>query len=125
MTKGYVGWLLPHTERNMLLDRFAAKFSQLIAHHCTWQFGVDDSQSLPQNNWGWVVGESVDPDGVQALVLLIGGSSKRPDGGTLHITWSLTPGRKPVESNQVIAQFGIQPVDPIRVRLEPKFFSFN
>jgi len=57
---------------------------------------------------------------VQALVIRIEGSTRRPDGGTYHITWSLAPGRRPVESNEVIAARGWSPVDPpVPVPLQP------
>lgn len=125
MTKGYVGWALPDQAKQHLLQLFPPQFSRLIAHHCTWQFGVTSDHALPTHQFGWVMGESVDPTGVQALVLKIGGSMKRPDGGTLHITWSLAPGRKPVESNQAIKQFGVVYGDPVLIRLEPKFFPFS
>jgi len=123
--KGYVGWLLPHTERDVLLNLFPARFPRLIAHHCTWKFGVAAHEPLPLSNWGWIVGESVDPAGVQALVLNMSGGEMRPDGLRLHITWSLADGRKPVESNRVIQEFGVLEVEPVMVHLIPKFFPMQ
>ena len=63
-----------------------------------------------------------DGAGVQALVVAIGGGTARPDGGTYHITWSLGPGRRPVDSNGVIRSHGWTPVTPVPVRLVPRFF---
>ena len=56
-------------------------------------------------------------------VVEIDGSTRRPDGSTYHITWSLADGRKAKESNDVIRDHGWQPWDaPIDVRLQPAIF---
>src|SRR5919107_332704 len=55
---------------------------------------------------GVVVGVADDGAGVQALVVEIGGTTRRPDGSTYHVTWSLGPGRRAVESNDVIRACG-------------------
>jgi len=56
-------------------------------------------------------------------VVRIGGTTDRPDGSTYHITWSLGPGRKAKESNDVIAAHGWTPfAAPIPVRLEPRAY---
>ena len=55
------------------------------------------------------------------MVVRIGGTTDRPDGSTYHITWSLTPGRKAKESNDVIRERGWAAFpEPIPVKLEPK-----
>jgi hypothetical protein len=70
------------------------------------------------------VGVADDGAGVQALVVEIGGTARRPDGSTYHITWSLRPGRRPVESNDVIREHGwTTTAERHRIRLEPKVFS--
>ena len=66
-----------------------------------------------------------DAAGVQAMVVRIGGSERRPDGGTWHITWSLdrAKGRKAGESNDVIARLGWRDiVPPVPIRLKPARF---
>lgn len=123
--KGYVGWELSDRTRAQLLARFPASYERVIAHHVTQKFGVTDQEPLPTATQGVIVGIADDGAGVQALVLEIDGTSARPGGGDYHVTWSLAPGRKPVESNQVIREFGVQPLDPIRIPLEPKFFPMN
>lgn len=126
MTKGYVGWELPPSERVRLLNEFPATYSKVVAHHCTLKFGVTSDEPLPTTQEGQIVGVADDLMGVQALVLQIGHTSARPGGGVYHITWSLGTGRKPVESNQVIARQGFTPVQPaIQVRLTPKFFPMG
>ena len=126
MTKGYVGWELPPSERVRLLNEFPATYARVVAHHCTLKFGVTSDHPLPTTQEGLVVGVADDLMGVQALVLRIDNTSARPGGGVYHITWSLGTGRKPVESNQVIAREGFVPVQPaIPVRLTPKFFPMG
>ena len=121
--KGYLGWALPLETKDALLEKFPAEYPQVVAHHCTLKFGVDADTPLPTETTATVVGVADDNNGVQALVLSIGGSTTRPDGGTYHITWSLNPGRKPVESNEVIKRFGWTPASPFtRIPLVPKFF---
>lgn len=123
-TKGYVGWRLPDTERQRLLTLFPPQFDRVVAHHVTLQFGVTSLVPLPDAHAGVVVAQVVDPTGVQALVMQIGGTTRRPSGGTYHVTWSLAAGRKPVESNQVIDRMEWQKVSPELVQLVPMFFPF-
>ena len=50
-------------------------------------------------------------------------TTDRLDGSTYHITWSLGPGRRAVESNDVLRDLGWEPIDaPIPVELEPARF---
>lgn len=125
MTKGYTGWLLPQHERERLLALFPTRFSRTIAHHCTLEFGVDQDTPLPEETTATVVGESWEPTGVQALVLKIGGTIRRPDGQIYHITWSLEPGRRPVESNQVIRDHGWVNVPLVEIAVEPRWFPLK
>lgn len=74
---------------------------------------------MPAADHGAVVGRADDGEGVEALVVAIGGSTNRPDGSTWHITWSLAPGREARESNDVIAAQGWERCDPIPITLEP------
>lgn len=67
---------------------------------------VADGAALPPPCVAAIVGRSDDGRGVEAMVVQIDGSTGRPDGSTYHITWSLQPGRKAVESNDVIAKAG-------------------
>jgi hypothetical protein len=107
------------------LNFFPPLYSNVIAHHCTLAFGVDESYPLPEETSGLIVGEIAE-DGVQALVLKIRGQISRPKGGIYHITWSLETGKKPVHSNHVIANYGWQTVDPFeKVDLEPRWFGFG
>jgi hypothetical protein len=113
------GWTLDREDRKRLLEHFAPRYADVVADHVTLRIG---GGGLPTEGSGEVIGEVDDGDGVQALVVRIGGTSDRPDGSTYHITWSLdrARGRKPVESNDVIARLGWRPLsEPIPIRLHP------
>jgi hypothetical protein len=125
MKKGYVGWLLPDSAKHQLWILFPPKYEQVVAHHCTLKFGVTSDHPLPTATYGEVVGVADDASGVQALILKIDGTTVRPDGNTFHITWSLAPGRKPVESNQVIEDLGFDSVKEVMIPLVPKWFPMG
>lgn len=56
-------------------------------------------------------------------MVAIGGSTDRPDGGTYHITWSLGPGRKARESNDVLRGGSWEGIElPMPVKLLPSRF---
>lgn len=125
MAKGYVGWSLPENERSKLLAQYPPRFPDVIGHHITLAFGVDDTCPLPTETSGLVVGYATDDVGLECLVVEIGGDTLRPDGKTYHVTWSMdkAAGYKPVMSNDVIADFGVAPVsDPTEIRIVPRFF---
>ena len=118
-----IGWKLDRAERKELLRRFPPKFKEAIADHVTLEAKVARSAELPEEREGEIVGRAEDGSGVEAMVVRIGGTTDRPDGSTYHITWSLGPGRKAVESNDVIAKHGWIPIEPpIAIRLEPQRF---
>lgn len=118
----YVGWKLPEADRQRLLALVAPAYPNVRAHHVTLAFGVRRGYPLPGETAGRIVGVADDGSGVQALVVEIGGTTRRPDGSTYHITWSLAPGRAAKESNRVIAARGWTPVPPVGIGLEPRFF---
>jgi hypothetical protein len=122
--KRVVGWKLPADERDRLLERFRPVYRDLVADHVTLQAGAPKGTPLPAAASGRVVGIADDGSGVQALVVEIDGTTRRPDGSTYHITWSLdrAAGRRPVESNDVIRVRGWRDAGPIEIRLEPALF---
>ena len=119
---GYVGWALPEAERARLLALFPARYGRTVAHHVTLAHGIGARHPLPTEREGTVLGLADDGESVQALVVAIAGTTDRPGGGTYHVTWSLGPDRRAVDSNGVIARLGWTPVEPVAVRLEPRFF---
>lgn len=118
----FSGWLLDETDRAAMLARWPPRYAEVVAHHVTLAFGPV-TRELPGETKGEVIGVADDGQGVEALVVRIGGRTERPDGSTFHITWSLGPGRRAVESNAVIARAGWTPLaEPLRVRLTPRLF---
>lgn len=104
-----LGWKLDPHGRAALLARFAPAYPQTVADHVT--FGREaKAPGLPEADKAIVIGRADDGRGVEALVVEVGGTASRWDGGTYHITWSLAEGREAKESNDVIARFGWQPV---------------
>jgi hypothetical protein len=102
----YTAYVLTDEARDMLLEKFPPKYSKVIAHHVTVEFGVPVDSEVPDEAEVKIVGEADTGDGLQALVAMVDGSTRRPDGGTYHVTWSLEPDRyKPVDSNQLLADF--------------------
>jgi hypothetical protein len=119
------GWKLEPSDRDRLLVRFEPLFPDVIADHVTLRTGTDHKTRLPRETRAEVVGETDDGAGVQALIVRIGGTTDRHDGSTYHITWSIdrARGRRPVESNDVIAQLGWRSLaDPVPIRLIPARF---
>ena len=118
------GWKLPPDERRRLLDAVAPRYGRVVADHVTLRFGTDAGTSLPAETEGEVVGEADDGEGVQALVVRIGGTTERGDGSHFHITWSLGPARSAKESNDVIRERGWRALlSPIPIRIEPGSWS--
>ena len=124
MTQLVLGWLLPEEDRKDLLTILPPRYERVVAHHVTLKPGVRKDHPLPPETAGRVVGLADDGQGVQALVVEIGGTTDRPGGSTYHITWSLGKGRRPVESNDAIRDHGWQRLDPPRpIRLQPAVFG--
>ena len=109
------GWLLHPLERLELLKIYPPRYADVIAHHVTLSSG-DPASGLPKQTRGTIIGRADDGRGVEALVVAIGDTTHRPSGGTYHITWSLdrAANREPRESNDVIANFGWEPIQPRR-----------
>jgi hypothetical protein len=118
-----IGWKLDAAQRAELLRRVRPAYPRAVADHVTLKPRVASGSVLPQETEGQIVGRTDDGRGVEAMVVQIDGSTRRPDGGTYHITWSLAAGRRPKESNDAIAAHGWAPLDPpIRVSLSPAVF---
>jgi hypothetical protein len=88
-----IGWLLDEADRATLLSRFPPAWPDIVAHHVTLASKSSDPLPVPMS--GEVVGHVDDGQGLQALVVAIGGTTDRPDGSTYHITWSLDRGQRP------------------------------
>jgi hypothetical protein len=114
------GWKLDRAEREQLLQDYPPRYEQVVADHVTLEVGGKD---LPPEAKAAIVGRTDDENGVEAMVVTIDGSVDRPDGSTYHITWSLAPGRKAGESNDVLKERGWGELDhPVPVTLTPARF---
>jgi hypothetical protein len=117
------GWKLPEQERQRLLERFPPKYENVIANHVTLKVPGQENPPLPKEEHGTVVGRADDGKSLECLVVEIGGTTDRPDGSTYHITWSLGPGRRAQESNDVLRTSGWDRIgEPIPIALEPARF---
>jgi uncharacterized protein YjbJ (UPF0337 family) len=105
-----IGWLLDPERRDQLLALFPPRYENVVAHHVTLASGQPGDTPLPADCAGYVVGHVDDGEGVEALVVTVEGSTDRPDGSTYHVTWSLAPGRRAVDSNDAIAKLGWDPL---------------
>ncbi len=118
-----IGWLLAQEDRGKLLQQFHPKYEKIVAHHVTLSTGATASTPLPPEVEAQIVGRTDDENGVEAMVVAIDGTTDRPDGSTYHITWSLGPGRKARESNDLLRDRGWKSLDaPISITLKPTRF---
>jgi hypothetical protein len=93
------------------------QYENLDLHHVTHKY--PDTEVAPEAKSVRIVGHSAH-DGVQALAVQVDGTSVRPDGGMYHITYSLDPGHKPVESNHLLAKHEVVPLkNPLDINVEP------
>lgn len=115
-----VGWSLDREQRQTLLERFEPRYEKVVADHVTLAARVAADTPLPDSVEAQAVGRIDDDRGVEALVVAIDGSVDRPGGSIYHITWSLGPGRRAKESNDVLANGPWQPLsEPIPLTLIP------
>jgi hypothetical protein len=117
------GWKLRSDERALLLERFPPRYANVIADHVTLRVGAGPDTPLPRKADARIVGRADDGHSLECLVVELDGSTDRPDGSTYHITWSLGPGRKARESNDVLRDKGWTYLDaPVDVDLQPARF---
>jgi hypothetical protein len=85
--------------------------------------GATPATPLPRKPEARIVGRADDGKSLECLVVELDGTTDRPDGSTYHITWSLGPGRKARESNDVLRDQGWKHIrEPLPVTLEPARF---
>lgn len=121
----YTGYELSENSRNKLRNIFPPQYTEFLGHHITEKFGVSDPDETPkQPTSAKVVGYVNDNTGIEGLLVEINGTTKRPDGSSYHITWSLDreKGYKPVHTNKIIHE-ATRLKSPIDIEVTPKFFS--
>lgn len=105
--KPYSAYLIPAEVRAHLLQHFPPRYPEKVGHHITHTYGVPQGSPAPAApGEARVVGIADDGKGLEALVIEMDGTTRRPDGSTWHITWSKEHDRLPRESNDVIAAHG-------------------
>jgi hypothetical protein len=119
-----VGWVLTEETRAALLDRFPPRHDDVVAHHVT-QWGRRVKKPVPGPANFAVVGRADAGAGIEALVVTVDGETRRPDGSTFHITWSIDPdsGKRPKDSNMLIADHGWTECEPVPFEAEPGFVA--
>lgn len=111
------GWKLDRAERETLLRDYPPRYAEAVADHVTLDVRKHEP---PHEVKAAIVGRTDDDNGVEAMVVTIDGTVDRPDGSTYHITWSLEPGRKAKESNDVLKERGWKELDhPVPITLTP------
>lgn len=121
--RAVIGWKVEEISRRELLQIFPPRYPNVLADHVTLKARVAADAALPAEVACEIIGRADDGAGVEAMVVRIDGGTDRPDGSTYHITWSLAPGRRPVESNDVIRSHGWEQLDlPQSVALQPARF---
>ncbi len=117
-----IGWKLERGERQQLLERFPPRYAEAVADHVTLETKAE-AKPLPPEATARLIGRADDGQGVEAMVVALDGSTDRPDGSTYHITWSLGPGRRARESNDVIRDHGWTNFEePVSVTITPARF---
>jgi hypothetical protein len=120
-THYFTGWTLDPKQREKLLREIPPAYPDIVAHHVTLSAHATPVTPRPSPVHAEIVGAVDDGNGVQALVVEINGTSRRPGGGTYHITWSLDKrrGRRAVESNDAIARYPSTDLPRRTVEVQP------
>lgn len=123
----YIALVLDEQSKKELLQAFPPRFPDVIGHHITLTFGVSKNVNLPpQPTDVKVVGCAINDDGIEALVVSVNDKTKRADGSTYHITWSIdrSKGFKPADSNTLLVGGGYQSIDtPVEINTEIKLLK--
>lgn len=119
--RGYQCWLVDGASRARILEDFPPMFERVICHHVTYRYGVLSTDPLPPAANIEIIGYAKN-DSIEALVVSVDGSEKRPDGKIYHITLSLDPEKaKPVDSNRLLEQGWTGFTKGIPVSTKPAF----
>jgi hypothetical protein len=122
--RGFTAYKLADTSRKVLLAHFGPKNPEVICEHVTVKFPAYSNDPLPTPaHEAHVVGYASE-DGLEALVVEINGSPRRPDGMLFHLTLSLdrSKKKKPSLSNELLRR-GYEKVPPIPIQLTPAFLT--
>ena len=90
----------------MILEKFPPKFARIVCHHVTICFNLtvdkyrDLTKKMCMNPVVKVHGYGCS-DKIEAIMVSVNGEKDRDDGSFYHVTLSLEPPAKPVDSNKL------------------------
>lgn len=120
----YSAYVLTKKGRKALIDNIEPNFLDVIAHHVTVNFGVHPSTPIPSPARVVAIGYISD-ESLEAVIVTVNGKAFRPDGKRYHITLSLdySKGRKPVDSNGLIASKQFTEIKPFEIETTPEILK--
>ncbi len=130
LREGYLAFELSNESRVQLLQQFKPKYPDVFAHHITIIFGLQQEKAkgiIPslEGKHLQIIGHADDGGTIEALVVSVDGETRRMDGSTYHVTWSLDKeeGKKPFHSNQLIKDSGYKEIVPIDITAQGRYFD--
>lgn len=118
IAKKYLAFVLDNKSREKLIAAFPPSFDTTVCHHVTIKFNdidIEDVEKYHDITRATVVGIIAEED-LEALVVNFASTTTREDGGTYHITHSLTKGKKkPFDSNKLLKKKDFVPVPHISI----------
>ena len=111
----YLAFEISEASRKKLLEIFPPKFSKVICHHVTIEFNLTPEKLKKLEpllrSRVMVIGKA-EGEGIEAIAVSLDGNRRRVDGSFYHVTLSLNPPHKPVESNN-LERFIVRTLDDI------------
>ena len=102
----YTAYVLTAETREALEEKYPPTYPEFIGHHITVDFGLPEDAPVPEEADNKLLGIKDSGDGIEALLVTVNGETKRPDGKSYHITWSLDREHyKPVDSNALVESY--------------------
>jgi hypothetical protein len=121
----YLAFVLDKISRDALLGFVKPKFSEVICHHVTIEFKLTEERF---DTWMKAYADNPPPvvitgisrgNDVECFTAELDEDNRRRDGGWYHITLSVEPPARPVDSNGLLLKTRGTPTDkfktPIRV----------
>jgi len=107
----YLAFVLSEKTRSELIKKYPPSFSRVLCHHVTIIFNLTE-EKLKQFQYDQERDDDLEPivravgiclgQGIEAFKVDVEGEDRRYDGNFYHLTHSVEPPRKPVESNDLL-----------------------
>jgi len=102
----YTAYVLTDETRALLEEKYPPSYSEFIGHHITVEIGLSEGTPAPEEADIKLLGIKDSGDGIEALLVAVNGETKRPDGSTYHIIWSLERDKyKLCDSNHLVETY--------------------